>query len=171
MLFDRSGGHLTQKMGKIVSDQKLNSPHCEKLVDEVRAIWDEWDIQEGKEFQNDNKLKFDSFYNGFMAPYFGCFSCEDTRKGLKAIDMDYDGQIDWYEFLVYIKWALNQYPNLKNVDELLSFAFRKGLIPAMKDEVIGRQVSTRKTRKKKNNRKVTADFKDPDSIGKNGDHK
>ena len=158
-------------MGKIVSDQKLNSPHCEKLVDEVRAIWDEWDIQEEKEFQNDNKLKFDSFYNGFMAPYFGCFSCEDTRKGLKAIDMDYDGQIDWYEFLVYIKWALNQYPNLKNVDELLSFAFRKGLIPAMKDEVIGRQVSTRKTRKKKNNRKVTADFKDPDSIGKNGDHK
>ena len=170
MLFDRSGGHLTQKMAKNVTDQKLNSLHCEKLVEEVRAIWDEWDIQEGEGFQNDNKLKFDYFYNGFMTPYFGCFSCEDTRKGLKAIDMDYNGQIDWYEFLVYIKWALNQYPNLKNVDELLSFTFRKGVIPAMKDEVIGRQVSTRKTREKKN-RKVTADFKDPKATGKNGDHK
>ena len=80
--------------------------------------------------------------------------------------MDYDGQIDWYEFLVYIKWTLNQYPKLKNVDEVLSFTFRKGLIPAMRDEVIGRQVSMRKTRKKKN-QNVRADFKEPDSIDKN----
>ena len=34
--------------------------------------------------QCDDHLNFESFYNGFMAPYFGCHSCEDTRKGLKV---------------------------------------------------------------------------------------
>ena len=88
------------------------------------------------EEQNDDRLEFHSFYNGFMAPYFGCFRCEDTRKGLKAIDMDADGYVEWSEFLVYVKWALREYPNLTNVDQLLSITFRKGIVPAMRDEVV-----------------------------------
>ena len=43
-------------------------------------------------------------------------------------------------------WALNEYPEIINVDELLSVTFRKGLIPAMKDVVLGRQASKRRTR-------------------------
>ena len=53
-----------------------------------------------------------------MAPYFGCFTCEDTRKGLKAIDFDSDGEIDWNEFMVYIKWALRQYSDEIKTTEL-----------------------------------------------------
>ena len=48
--------------------------------------------------------------------------------------MDADGYVDWKEFLVYIKWALHQYPDVKEVDELMSIVFEKGLIPAMRDE-------------------------------------
>ena len=74
-----------------------------------------------------------------MAPYFGCFSCEDTRKGLKAIDFDADGEIHWNEFMVYIKWALREYSDdIETVDNLLSLTFRKGIIPAMQDVVLGR---------------------------------
>ena len=74
-----------------------------------------------------------------MAPYFGCFSCEDTRKGLKAIDFDADGEIHWNEFMVYIKWALREYSDeIETVDDLLSLTFRKGLIPAMQDVILGR---------------------------------
>ena len=74
-----------------------------------------------------------------MAPYFGCFTCEDTRKGLKAIDFDSDGEIDWNEFMVYIKWALRQYSDeIKNVHDLLSLTFKKGIIPAMQDVILGR---------------------------------
>ncbi|KAJ7369455.1 hypothetical protein OS493_038822, partial [Desmophyllum pertusum] len=63
--------------------------------------------------------------------------CRDTLKALKAINMDNDDHIDWNEFLVYLKWAMHQYPSINDVDELLSVAFRKGIIPAMQDELSG----------------------------------
>ena len=112
---------------------------AQQLIGEVRKIWDKWNIEEEKEIED--RLTFQSFYNGFMAPYFGCFTCHDTMKALQAIDMDKDGHIDWNEFLVYLKWAMRQYPDIRDADELLSVDFRKGIIPAMQDELV---------RKKKN---------------------
>ena len=135
LLFDRSGGKLTAKMAEVIEEAEVKSERAQQLIAEVRRIWDEWDIEEDK--QIDDRLKFQSFYNGFMAPYFGCFKCHDTRKALQAIDMDNDGHINWNEFLLYLKWALRQYPEIKDADELLSVAFRKGIIPAMQDELVG----------------------------------
>ena len=134
LLFDRSGGKLTEEMSDIVEKMELKSEHAKHLIKEVREMWDTWDLQD--EVQGDDALQFDSFYNGFMSPYFGCFRCEDTRKGLQAIDMDKDNLVDWKEFLLYLKWALNEYCDIKDVDELLSITFRKGIIPAMRDEVL-----------------------------------
>jgi hypothetical protein len=34
------------------------------------------------------------------------------------------------------KWAIQQYPGTKDADSLLDIAFRKGLIPAMRDEIL-----------------------------------
>ena len=80
-------------------------------------------------------LTFDSFYDGFMAPYFSCYRCSDTIAGLKSLDMDSDGQVDWSEFMVYLKWALHQYcDDIRTMEDLLDITFRKGLIPAMRDE-------------------------------------
>ena len=134
VLFDRSGGMLTSEMGEIIAEMELGSKHAENLLADVRVIWDTWDLHD--EVQGDNALQFDSFYNGFMAPYFGCFKCDDTKRGLQAIDIDEDGTIDWSEFAVYLKWALHQYPKIKDADELLSITFRKGIIPAMRDEFL-----------------------------------
>ena len=145
LLFDRAGGKLTAKMAEVIEDAKVKDVHAQHLIAEVRRIWDEWDIEEDKEV--DDRLKFNSFYHGFMAPYFGCFACRDTLKALKAIDMDKDGSIDWNEFLVYLKWAMRQYPSIKDADELLSVAFRKGIIPAMRDEVILKPRRHRKIKK------------------------
>ena len=134
LLLDRSGGKITDVMRDSIEKVKLKSATAEKLIGEVRVIWEEWDLKD--EVQGDERLQFDSFYNGFMSPYFGCFRCEDTKKGLQAIDMDNDGYVDWSEFLVYLKWALHEYPSITNVDELLSTTFQKGLIPAMQDEIL-----------------------------------
>ena len=50
--------------------------------------------------------------------------------------MDSDGYVDWNEFMVYIKWALHQYPDLSTADEVLEVVFQNGLVPAMRDEKI-----------------------------------
>ncbi|XP_038073801.1 uncharacterized protein LOC119741921 [Patiria miniata] len=134
LLFDRAGGKVTEKMRDIIEKMKLNNVHAERMLSEVREIWDTWDLKD--EVQGDEMLEYDSFYNGFMAPYFACYRCSDTHQALQAIDMDADGQVDWSEFLVYLKWALHEYPNIKDTQELLDIAFRKGLIPAMRDELL-----------------------------------
>ena len=76
-------------MAEAVEKSKLNAPHAQTLIDQVKEIWDEWDTKEVK--TRDNALQYDTFYHAFMEPYFGCFRCEDTRRGLDAIDMDDDG--------------------------------------------------------------------------------
>ena len=45
-------------------------------------------------------------------------------------------QVDWTEFELYLKWAIRQYPQIQTAEELLSTAFRKGLVPAMRDEIV-----------------------------------
>ena len=136
ILFDRSGGKLTADMAKVIASAKTQSVHHDTLIAEVRKDWDDWDVREEGENRGDGRLLFDSFYHGFMAPYFGCYRCSRTKKGLLALDMNSDGFVDWEEFLVYIKWALRQYPDVKDADTLLSIVFEKGLIPAMRDENI-----------------------------------
>ena len=136
ILFDRAGGKLTPAMGEVIANSELLAVHHDDLIADVRREWDKWDMREQGEDKGDGKLLFDSFYHGFMAPYFGCYRCTRTKKGLSALDMDSDGFVDWEEFLVYIKWALRQYPDTEDKETLLKIVFEKGLIPAMRDEKI-----------------------------------
>ena len=112
----------------------MGNKHIEGLIAEIRAEWDEWDLRDND--QVDDMLDFNAFYNGFMAPYFGCYRCDETRKALTALDMDNDGWIDWNEFLVFLKWAGNEYPETETARGLLDVAFKKGLLPAMQDVLI-----------------------------------
>ena len=134
VLFDRSGGQLTSEMADEIAQDKPKSVRTNELLSDIRKMWDEWDLRD--DVQGDDKLEFDSFYNGFMAPYFGCYRCDETKRALKAIDMDENGSVDWNEFALYLKWAARQYPDVKDAESLLSIAFRKGLIPAMQDVIL-----------------------------------
>ena len=134
VLFDRAGGELTAEMADVIALEEPKSVRTQELLSEIRKMWDIWDLRD--EVQGDDKLEFDSFYNGFMAPYFGCYRCDETKRALKAIDMDEDGAVDWNEFALYLKWAAREYSDAKDAEELLSIAFRKGLIPAMQDVVL-----------------------------------
>ena len=132
-LFDRSGGSLTEAIRDEIEKVELKRPHHQLLIADVRKRWEAWDLRpEGC----DDCLYFDSFYNGFMAPYFGCYRCEDTKQALQAIDMDNDGYIEWSGFLVYLKWALREYPDIATQEQLVDIAFRKGLMPAMRNELV-----------------------------------
>ena len=108
--------------------------HINQLIQKLRQQWDEWDLREND--QIDDMLDFNSFYNGFMVSYFGCYRCGETRKALRALDLNKNGRIDWKEFLVYLKWAGNAYPQTETAQQLLSIAFKEGLLPAMQDVLL-----------------------------------
>ena len=71
ILFDRSGGSLTESMSDVIANDDLTKPHARHLLDEIRKRWDLYDQRD--EVQGDERLQFDSFYDGFMAPYFSCY--------------------------------------------------------------------------------------------------
>ena len=50
--------------------------------------------------------------------------------------MDNDGYVEWSGFLVYLKWALREYPDIATQEQLVDIAFRKGLMPAMRNELV-----------------------------------
>ena len=78
-------------------------------------------------------LQFDSFYNGFMAPFFGCYRCSDTKTAFAALDMDKDGLADWEEFKLFLKYALEEHSDkIATVDDLIEVAFTKGIKPMMR---------------------------------------
>ena len=131
ILYDRSGG---EKKRDEIEKVKVTELHSKQLISDVRKMWDEWDSRE--EEVGDERLQYDSFYNGFMAPYFACYRCDDTKRAMQAIDMDCDGYVNWSEFSFYLKWAVNEYSDIKDANELLSVAFQRGIIPAMQDEVL-----------------------------------
>jgi len=131
ILFDRAGGKLTGEMAETIAKISLKSPYHIILMEEIKKKWDEWDVKDGVK---DDCLQFDHFYHAFAAPFLGCYRCKRTRAAFAALDMDKDGQVDWNEFQVYLKWALHEYPDVKNIEELLTIAFQKGLLPAMMDE-------------------------------------
>jgi len=131
MLFDQAGGKMTEEMAMKVAEGTRNSKYIDGLITLIKKEWDEWDNSDG--CRND-KLSFEDFYNGFMAPYFGCYRCKDSVQGLKTLDVDGDGGIDWLEFKYFLVWAGRQYPRVESAQELLNIAFSKGLIPAMYDE-------------------------------------
>ncbi|VDI59828.1 Hypothetical predicted protein [Mytilus galloprovincialis] len=135
VLFDRSGGKLTDEIRDEIANDPMKTPHGQNLLKEIRERWDEWDLKD--KVQGDNLLDYDSFYNGFMAPYFACYRCNDTKKALQALDMDIDNSVDWSEFCVFLKWAMKQYPKtIHTADDLLEVAFPKRLIPCMRDEML-----------------------------------
>ena len=91
VLFNQAGGSMTEALQNEIEKLEITGPHAANLIAQIREQWDIWDLKD--EVQGDDQLEYDSFYNGFMAPYFACYRCLDTKKALQALDMDADNQI------------------------------------------------------------------------------
>lgn len=83
VLFDRAGRKLTNKMSEEISQVKLKEPHHKAIIEEMHELWNFWDFAELQ--QRDGCLQFDSFYNGFMAPYFDCYRCSTMDSWLRTL--------------------------------------------------------------------------------------
>jgi len=129
LLFEQSGGRMTKEMVDVVEQHTECTHYINELIDEVKVMWDEFDVH------HTEKMSFRNFYDRFMGRYFGCYICEDSQRALKAINIDGDDGIEWWEFHVFLLWAGREYPLTKNAEELLDITFSKGIIPAMLETI------------------------------------
>ena len=134
MLFCRAGGKPSEAMMQEIQEVETKNAAHKELIKEVRELWDDWNTDECGTPKKGDSMLFDLFYHSFMAPYFGCYRCVDSKKALMAMDMNKDGDVDWTEFLYFIKWALNTYPRTATADELLTVVFEKGLMPLVREQ-------------------------------------
>ena len=136
LLFDRAGGHLNVRMRNVIDKWEINTPQWKILKSQLRTIWDELDGTEELDQQGDDALEYETFYHRFLQPYYPKIKSGDARKALKALDINNDGKVEWSECMVYVKWAITEYPEISDLEELLSVTFKKGLFMAMQNEVV-----------------------------------
>ena len=72
-----------------------------------------------------------TFYEAFLQPYLGCFSCDTTQVMMNSIlDVNHNGEIEWREWQFWLLWAVREYDEeLLNVDDLHHCVFRNALLP------------------------------------------
>ena len=136
LLFNRCGGHLNVTMRDVIDNWKVNTSHWKELRSQLRGIWNELDGSKESNQQGDDAVEFETFFNRFLQPYYPNIRCKGVREAFKALDMDKNGKVEWSEWMVYVKWAIYEYPEIIDLDELLSVAFKKGLFMAMQDEIL-----------------------------------
>ena len=137
ILFRRSGGSLTQTMRVTLVDDVQRTPHSRRLLKDIRTLWDSCFSR--CHYSNNAFLPYDVFYVNFMQPYFAYYRSVDTRSALNALDFDSDGNINWEDFLVYLTWALREYPDTGSVHDVIDIVFRKGLTPIKRAELLKRE--------------------------------
>merc|ERR1711939_265223 len=75
-------------------------------------------------------VSYQSFYDAFAQPYFGCFHCDETRAVLDLMDLDADDKISWEEWRFWLTWAFREFPHeVKNMNDMTQVVFRHGLVP------------------------------------------
>eukprot|EP00117_Sycon_ciliatum_P029517 scpid51146/ scgid23484/ len=134
LLFDRAGGKLTKNFSRRIAKLEVTDKWQRHLIMEMKRIWDATGGLEN--YRGGSRMPFETFYKAFLSRFFNSFSSREAKQALQALDMDSNGFVDWNEFLVYIRWALTEYPDIGDTEELLDTAIKLGLTPAMKDEKV-----------------------------------
>lgn len=125
MLFDRAGGQMTPAMAAAVDESTKTGPHIAMLIQQVKDDWDQYDSDQ------DDRISFHHFFEGFMGPYFSHAPLKEISSGLQCIDMDKDQRVSWWEFRHFLLWAGRQHPGVATARELLDVAMVDGLRRAM----------------------------------------
>jgi len=80
--------------------------------------------------EGNDKMEFRQFYDTYLQPYFGCFTCPRTRFVLDYIEMERDGKVSWNEWRFWCLWALRTHPEqISTLDDLHSVVFRNAILP------------------------------------------
>ena len=120
-----AGAQPTEAMIAAASKTKV-PPKTEALLEEAHRCF-----QAAAGPEHPHSMQVRTFYEAFLQPYLGCFSCDTTQVMMNSIcDVNDDGEIEWREWQFWLLWAVRQYDEeLVNVDDLHHCVFRNALLP------------------------------------------
>jgi len=99
----------------------------QQMLKDAEAIFNDYLAEDDSA---DTAMPFDKFYEAYLRPYVGCFTCPRTRFVLDAIDLDHNGDVTWDEWRTWCLWALRQYPDeIGNADDLHNVVLRQAILP------------------------------------------
>lgn len=124
LLWQNVTGTLTPAMQDAIDKVRVESTAKSHFLKQAKECFNEY-LVDGK-----NELDYSTFYEAYLQPFFGCFTCERTRFVLDAIDLNDDGNLAWEEWRFWCLWALNQYPDqITCVEDLHSVVLRNAILP------------------------------------------
>ena len=122
ILYERSGGKSTANINEALKELD-NHPLFKKL----QGFCLEW---RSCRCANNQRISSLQFYEGFMAKYLKCYSCELADKIFCVLDQDHNGYIGWDDITVRAKWVIKEYPNeCYDIESFIGTLFLKYLVP------------------------------------------
>ena len=109
LLWQATYGSFTPAMRTVVEKYDKHLAQHEELLREAETVF--MDYVKEEDDTAASTLEFDRFYEAYLRPYVGCFTCPRTRFVLDAIDCDDDGNVQWAEWRSWCIWALHEYPD------------------------------------------------------------
>lgn len=124
LLWQNVTGTLTPTMQDAIDNLGAKSEAKSHILKAAEECFNDY-LVDGKE-----ELDYSIFYEAYLRPFFGCFTCERTRFVLDAIDLNDDGGLAWKEWRFWCLWALRQYPDqIASVEDLHSVVLRNAILP------------------------------------------
>jgi Ca2+-binding EF-hand superfamily protein len=76
------------------------------------------------------EMNFRTFYDVYLQPFIGCFSCERTRFIISCFNTDNDGKIQWSEWRFWCLFVMREFPEeIANADDVVSAIMRHAILP------------------------------------------
>ena len=124
VLWQNITGTLLPEMDEIVQKVKAKKGTHVRILEEAKDCFFNF-VETGE-----NSMDFLAFYEAYLKPYFGCFSCPRTRFVLGAIDLDGDNNVTWEEWRFWCLWALHQYSDeIIGIEDLNHVVLRNAILP------------------------------------------
>ena len=122
MLWKNVTGTVTPAMQDAIDNVVAKSRAESYILKAAKECFNEY-LVDGKE-----EMDYSTFYEAYLQPYFGCFTCERTRFVLDAIDLNDDGNLAWKEWRFWCLWALHEYPDqITSIEDLHSVILRNAI--------------------------------------------
>ena len=155
LLYYSTTDSMTERMKEVVSKIAGKEERHKAQLKEAKECFLDY-AGEGEE-----SMSYQSFYEAYLQPFFGCFTCPRTRFVLDAINLNDDQRLDWKEWNFWCTLALQHHAEeIFNLDDLHNFVLRNAILAQslQSKNNTENKITEEKSLQAKNNTKIKKTF-------------